>query len=400
LSRIAAHHDATPFEIAIAWLADLSDLVLPIPGASRVETAQSAARARRLQLTEDDRVLLDQRVPVGRTLRFPGSQRQPPPVPATSGDVVVIMGLPGAGKSSLAQTFVARGYARLNRDEKGGTLEGLLSALDHAGDSPLIVLDNTYASRQSRAAVVQAAWQRRLSVRCIWLTTSIEDAQVNAVERMLLRHGRLLAGDEIRKARKRDATVFAPTVQFRYQRELEPPDAVEGFSRVERMPFARRRDPSFVNRAVIVWCDGVLRQSKSGRRTPASADDVEVMAERGEVLRTYWADGWRLLGLSWHPEIADETMTAAEVEAGFRRMQELLGLEIEVEYCPHAAGPPTCWCRKPLPGLGLVLVHRYQLDPARCIYVGAGPQDPGFARRLGFGYQPASEFFAKPDQPM
>lgn len=36
-------------------------------------------------------------------------------------------------------------------------------------------------------------------------------------------------------------------VQFRYQRELEPPDASEGFSRIDVVPFARRSDPSFVN---------------------------------------------------------------------------------------------------------------------------------------------------------
>ena len=76
-------------------------------------------------------------------------------------------------------------------------------------------------------------------------------------------------------------------------------------------------------------------------------------------------------------------------------MQELLGVAIEVEYCPHAAGPPVCWCRKPLPGLGVVLIERHGLDPAACIYVGAGPQDPGFARRLGFQYRDADEFFGR-----
>ena len=75
-------------------------------------------------------------------------------------------------------------------------------------------------------------------------------------------------------------------------------------------------------------------------------------------------------------------MSVAEVQAGFARMQELLGVAIEVEYCPHAGGPPICWCRKPLPGLGVVFIHRHRLDPSRCIYVGAGTQDPGFARRL------------------
>jgi histidinol phosphatase-like enzyme len=71
-----------------------------------------------------------------------------------------------------------------------------------------------------------------------------------------------------------------------------------------------------------------------------------------------------------------------------------LGVDVDTLYCPHAAGPPVCWCRKPLPGLAVLAIHRYRLDPARCVYVGDGPQDPGFARRLGFSYCSASEFLA------
>ena len=104
-------------------------------------------------------------------------------------------------------------------------------------------------------------------------------------------------------------------------------------------------------------------------------------------------DGWKVLGLSWLPEIAETTMTAADADAIFARLRELLGVAIEVEYCPHAAGPPVCWCRKPLPGLGVVFQQRHRLDPSKCLYVGAGAQDPGFARRLGFAYRDASEFF-------
>ena len=122
-----------------------------------------------------------------------------------------------------------------------------------------------------------------------------------------------------------------------------------------------------------------------------------MFAERGEVLRRYEADGWRVLGLSWQPEIADDTITPVQVDEGFARMRELLGVAIEVEYCPHGAGPPTCWCRKPLPGLGVVFIQRHKLDASQCIYVGAGPQDPGFARRLGFQYREAADFFA-PDR--
>jgi histidinol phosphatase-like enzyme len=91
------------------------------------------------------------------------------------------------------------------------------------------------------------------------------------------------------------------------------------------------------------------------------------------------------------------TSSAEGATAVFARMNELLGLDFEVEYCPHAAGPPRCWCRKPLPGLGVLFIHRHRLDPARCVYVGAGTQDPGFARRLGFTYQDAADFFNPAD---
>ena len=37
-------------------------------------------------------------------------------------------------------------------------------------------------------------------------------------------------------------------------------------------------------------------------------------------------------------------------------MSELAGFPIDVEYCPHPAGPPTCCCRMPLPGLGVLLI--------------------------------------------
>ena len=210
---------------------------------------------------------------------------------------------------------------------------------------------------------------------------------------MVMKYGRLLAPDEMRKTVKRDVNAFAPGAQFRVQRELEPPDSSEGFSRIDTMPFERTHDSSMTNKALIVWCDDVLIRSRSGARAPVSADDVDVLADRAAVLRRHHDEGWRLLGLAWRPEIEDKTMTSEQAEASFARTRELLGVPIEVLFCPHRGGPPVCWCRKPLPGLGVVFIQRHQLDPAQCIYVGAGPQDPGFARRLGFQYRDAQNFF-------
>ena len=394
LNEIARRHGATAFEIALAWLVDLSPVIVPVPGVTRIETAQSVARARQIELTEEDRRALDARFPSGRLIRAGAERRSTGPL-REDAEVILVMGLPGAGKTSLAQRFVAEGYERLNRDEAGGGLRDLLPALDRAiaAGTTRIVLDNTYVSRKSRAEVLRAASQRGVPVRCIWLSTSVEDSQVNAAWRLLARYGRLPGDDDLAALRKQDVAAFAPTVQFRYQRDLEPPDSSEGFSRIDVARFERLIDPAHVNRAVIVWCDDVLFRSRSGARTPSSPDDMVVAEDLAPTLRRYQDEGWRVLGMSWQPEIADGTRSVADVTAVFERLRERLGVAIDIEYCPHGAGPPRCWCRKPLPGLGVLLTHRFQLDPAQCIYVGAGSLDRGFARKLGFTYRDAGDFF-------
>jgi histidinol phosphatase-like enzyme len=170
--------------------------------------------------------------------------------------------------------------------------------------------------------------------------------------------------------RRSDVAAFLPGVQFKYRRELEPPDVSEGFSLVEVLPFVRRPQSDFVNRAVVVSCD-----------------DVEVLGRMASQLRESRDAGYRLLGVSWQPEIAEGKRSEVVVKAMFARECERLGLDVDVECCPHPPGPPRCWCRKPLPGLGVVFVNRYRLDPAQCLYLGAGPHDAGFARRLGFTFR-------------
>jgi hypothetical protein len=59
----------------------------------------------------------------------------------------------------------------------------------------------------------------------------------------------------------------------------------------------------------------------------------------------------------------------------------------------HVA-PGTRVGRPALPGLAAAFIQQYDLDPAQCVYIGAGPMDPGFARRIGFQYCDAAAFFA------
>ncbi len=395
LADLARRHGVTAQDIALAWLLDLAVVVLPVPGPTRVETATRIKHPYQVQLTDDDRARLDERVPAGARLRRTPAAKAHAVVSPAVGELVLIMGVPAAGKSTLATSLVQRGYTRLNRDETGGSLSALASRLGRmvASGSTRVVADNTYVTRQARAPILDTAARLGLRVRGLWLTTDIVDAQTNAVTRMVSRYGRLLEPDEIRRTSPRDPGVFAPGVLFRYQRQLEPPDVSEGFAEIDHVRFVRQADPAWSNRAVIIWADGVLRRSRGGHRTPRSADDLDVPTEAAAVLARFSQSGYLIIALGWRPEIAEGTMTTDAARHIDAMMAERLGVSIEAVDCPHPAGPPICWCRKPLPGLGVLCVQRHHLDPGRCLYIGAGPQDPGFARRCGFQHVAADEFF-------
>jgi hypothetical protein len=87
-------------------------------------------------------------------------------------------------------------------------------------------------------------------------------------------------------------------------------------------------------------------------------------------------------------------MTVEQSDATLARLQEQLGVSIEVLYCPHAAGPPTCWWQKPLPGLGVVFI---QLSPPRSVTLHLRrlrPAGPRLCAPARFQYRDAAEFFA------
>ena len=181
LTAVAHERGVSPAELALAWLLDLAPNIVAIPGARRPETARSSARAASMRLDEHERARLGQARP------------RRPTRGAGKGDVVIVMGPPGAGKSRIAEDYVTRGYLRLNRDERGGTLRELADTLDEALSTRAreVVLDNTYLTRVSRSYVVEASARHGVAARCIWADTPLAQAQVNMVERLLDRFGEL-----------------------------------------------------------------------------------------------------------------------------------------------------------------------------------------------------------------
>ncbi len=59
LEGIAEAHDATPRQIALAWLLEHSDVTLPIPGTSSIDHLESNVAASRIELDGDDLTELD-----------------------------------------------------------------------------------------------------------------------------------------------------------------------------------------------------------------------------------------------------------------------------------------------------------------------------------------------------
>lgn len=379
LRDVAERRSASAQEVALAWLLALHPNVTPIPGASRRESLESILAASTVRLTQEDLEELERAFPAAKLLRVP-RKALAPDAAATDGEIVLFVGYPGAGKSTLAANWIERGYELLNRDLEGGGLSKLREELDRRLSRGVrkLVLDNTYPERASRFDVLETAWRHGVPVACVWLQTSLEEAQVNAVERMVHRYGRLLSPEEMASISRKDPNSFPPEAQFRFRQKLEPPRIEEGFVRIEQLPLQRKPRPERSERGLFFEYDGFVRKTRSGAARPGHPDDIEILPNGREILKRFAGEGYRLLGVSYQPEIPEDTARAC-----FQRTNELLGLEIEVEFCPHGAGPAVCWCRKPLPGLGVLLLERHALDPARSLLIEASAADRGFASRLG-----------------
>jgi aryl-alcohol dehydrogenase-like predicted oxidoreductase/predicted kinase len=357
LREVAEALGATPAEIALAWLLALSPAVVAIPGARRPESARSAASAASLVLAEEDRAALD------RAFGRPATAR---PRPASGGEVVLVMGIPGAGKTRVAGEYAARGYVRLNRDERGGSLRALAGALDEslAAGVRRVVLDNTYLTRAARSHAIDAAGRHGIAVRCVWLDTPLAQAQVNLVERLLDRGDALPEPDELRRLARSGPGLLAPTSQMRALRELEPPSLDEGLAAVERIEFERAA-PDEPGRAAV-FVGAAALQSPGWRAALAQC----------EPAAPHLVFDWRPGGAAG--DLAGPVALLAAAVTG----------PVEAAVCSHPGGPPTCWCRPPLPGLLLAFARAHGADPARSTLVGTSTTHRTLAATLGARYAP------------
>jgi len=412
LAEVAARLGASPHEVALAWLTTLDPGLVLIPGATRPESVDSIARAAALDLDDDARRALAARFRWSR--QRPDAEPAPDSAPSIVGapvpvvdialeqvcaaprdEVVLLMGMPALGKTSAVRRFTDAGYVRLNRDRAGGKLDDLLPVLEghHARGARRFVLDNTYTLRKMRAGVLATARRLGLPVRCVWMGGTLEDARYNAALRLFRKLGRMPTPEEIVARGKHDPNTFPPAVLDRFAASAEPVDSGENVERVQRVPFSRHDPPDYTTRALLLDLDGTLRRTKSGSPFPTAPDDVVLLPGRREILAPLVADGVRLFGVTNQAGVSLGQVDEATVRAACDRTAALLELPIEVVWCPHPPGRPTCWCRKPLPGLGVALIERWRLSRADLAMVGDRESDAAFAAGLGVTYHDAADFF-------
>lgn len=401
LIPLAKKHHVTPQQLALAAVKQAGDLVFPLIGTTQPNHLKQTVAALHIKLDAEDRATLEAKFsfatvkhikPAISDASHKGNRKS-----ARDAEVVILMGIQGAGKSELVASYQKQGYERLNRDDVGGKLEDLVPRMVdflEQGKSR-IVLDNTYPTRISREPVISAAMEMGASVLCKFLNTPIHEARVNVVQRMLQRYGRNLGPDEMKILSKTDNNLPPPAALKRWADSFEMPSEDEGFARVEVIPFTRRPDEKLTRKGLLLDVDGTIRITKSGEKYPRHPDDVELIPGRRGILEQWMKKGYQLFFVSNQSGVASGKVEQQTVEAAFQKTIKLLGLPVaDVAYCPHPAFPVGCFCRKPFPGMGVYLMQKHLLSREHLVVVGDLKSDEDFAMGIGARFLHADEFFS------
>jgi D-glycero-D-manno-heptose 1,7-bisphosphate phosphatase len=308
--------------------------------------------------------------------------------------IILIVGYPAAGKSTIVNNYIQQGYHSISRDVIGGGLDHVdeeLLKMVSKGNPEKIILDNTYLTKTSRANAIFFAKKYGYKITCNHIGTSIEDAMVNSVTRMINMHGKLIVDNDEYKTIK-IPNIFPIAALYTAKKIFEKPDYKEGFDEIFWIPF-RRADRGYTNKALILDYDGTLRKTISGNKYPVNINDIEILPNRITRLQEYKNNGYILLGISNQSGIAKKELTTETAIQCFDKTNELLGFDIDYKFCPHSVPPITCYCRKPGVGFGIEFIEKYKLNANECIMVGDLKTDSTFASRCGFKFVNSDIFF-------
>jgi bifunctional polynucleotide phosphatase/kinase len=105
--------------------------------------------------------------------------------PSKEQEIVIMVGYPGAGKSSIAHgIFGAAGYEVLEGDQLK-TSERIINTVKSILKYNLsVVIDSTNLTKNKRAEYINFATERNIPIRCIYVATSLEESMARNIKRL------------------------------------------------------------------------------------------------------------------------------------------------------------------------------------------------------------------------
>jgi bifunctional polynucleotide phosphatase/kinase len=135
----------------------------------------------------------------------------------TEREVVIMVGYPASGKSTVSTKLIPYGYVRIDGDVLKTGAKMRREANKYVKKSS-IIFDATNGTAKKRAEFIQFAKDHGLSVRVIWMQTTIDEAMNRNKQR---------AND--------GGTNIPAVVYYTYRKRFEEPTTAEGISVIEKM---------------------------------------------------------------------------------------------------------------------------------------------------------------------
>jgi HAD superfamily hydrolase (TIGR01662 family) len=310
-------------------------------------------------------------------------------------EIIMLSGVPGSGKTYLTKDRLADADCYFSRDKEGGHVVDLVPKMEKAisDGARKIVLDCTFVTREHRDPFVAAAQKAGVPISCIFVDATKEISQFNICWRMVQTFGKVL-----RTKADYDGTdsphALPPQAMFNMFNRLVKPDKSEGFAALEVVkPKPWKLPAEFKNGAVMIDYDGTVREASTGYKYPKAPSEVRAFPQAAKKLQALAADGVLILGASNQSGVAKNDPPMDVCKACFDETNRQLGVDIEVDFDYSAAGPAASWHRKPFPAMGIDAIWKHRLDPSRVTYVGDQTVDKTFAKRCGFRFEHAKDFF-------
>ena len=126
-------------------------------------------------------------------------------------EVVVMVGYPGAGKTSIARDMfgVNEGYTIIHGDEWKTSKKMIEKAIPHIKDGKSVVFDATNPSVTKRSEYFKLAQLYKIKATCIHVTTSMDEAMK-------------------RNSSRPERSIVPKIAYFRYKKYFNAPSESEG----------------------------------------------------------------------------------------------------------------------------------------------------------------------------